>query len=650
MITVYIPGLPQKTYEYRRGDAQILHDDKNNAIVIDGGEADLSNKLIAYCRNKKITHVTYILTHWHIDHDAGMKAFLDVSGICVDRIYCPPPGELQGLQEEGVSGDYSRAQRRISQAKSLGKTIIYPPAGRFTDITVGEIKCRIWRRSARKADQNDREVNNTSMQTYFPDLWYLSGGDMIDKQDFLRTKPGPAVVMKGYHHGNGDGADDLRTLKSWGVKLYWYNDWEPKGKAMGSTSFSRWGAGKAVGIIDTVLRTDSDIVMTAGNKRLKVQKGSQTWTFDIPYAGTGVAGWGKGPNGKWYQHADGTYAVGWEQVEGLWYYFGDNGIVQYGWHYDEGLKAWYYLDPTSGVMQKDKAINVNGQWFYLDGYGRMLTGWHDPGDGYKRYLDPTDGNMYVNCELTLDGKTWVFDGYGRASEKAAEASQKPRIIPNEGFKGYNVSRRSEAIQYIVLHYTGAEGTAAQNVQYFNAADRQASADFFVGHAGEICQYNPDILKLYSWHCGGGRQSSAGGSFYGKCTNKNSIGVEMCTRRINGNWTFSELTLDAAAQLVRWLMAEYSVPADRVIRHWDVTGKNCPGVAGWTDPAAEWNKWKARLGAPQAPESDAKPYRVRKSAKDVKSQLGAFNSLENAKALAQKNTGYHVYDANGKEII
>ena len=35
MITIYIPGLALKSYEYRRGDAQIIHDDKGNAIVID---------------------------------------------------------------------------------------------------------------------------------------------------------------------------------------------------------------------------------------------------------------------------------------------------------------------------------------------------------------------------------------------------------------------------------------------------------------------------------------------------------------------------------------------------------------------------------------------------------------------------------------
>lgn len=45
------------------------------------------------------------------------------------------------------------------------------------------------------------------------------------------------------------------------------------------------------------------------------------------------------------------------------------------------------------------------------------------------------------------------------------------------------------------------------------------------------------------------------------------------------------------------------------------------------------------------------YRVRKSADDSKSQLGAFSSLENAKkeADAHKDEGYKVYDMNGKLI-
>ena len=45
----------------------------------------------------------------------------------------------------------------------------------------------------------------------------------------------------------------------------------------------------------------------------------------------------------------------------------------------------------------------------------------------------------------------------------------------------------------------------------------------------------------------------------------------------------------------------------------------------------------------------KYYRVRKSWDDAKSQLGAYTVLANAKAMADKNPGYEVYDWNGKQV-
>lgn len=45
----------------------------------------------------------------------------------------------------------------------------------------------------------------------------------------------------------------------------------------------------------------------------------------------------------------------------------------------------------------------------------------------------------------------------------------------------------------------------------------------------------------------------------------------------------------------------------------------------------------------------KYYRVRKSWEDAKSQLGAYTILANAKAMADKNAGYEVYDWNGKQV-
>lgn len=43
------------------------------------------------------------------------------------------------------------------------------------------------------------------------------------------------------------------------------------------------------------------------------------------------------------------------------------------------------------------------------------------------------------------------------------------------------------------------------------------------------------------------------------------------------------------------------------------------------------------------------YRVRKSWADKKSQLGAYRSLENAKKMADKNSGYYVFDENGNTV-
>lgn len=45
----------------------------------------------------------------------------------------------------------------------------------------------------------------------------------------------------------------------------------------------------------------------------------------------------------------------------------------------------------------------------------------------------------------------------------------------------------------------------------------------------------------------------------------------------------------------------------------------------------------------------KYYRVRKSWEDAASQLGAYTVLENAKAMADKHSGYEVYDWNGKQV-
>ena len=61
-------------------------------------------------------------------------------------------------------------------------------------------------------------------------------------------------------------------------------------------------------------------------------------------------------------------------------------------------------------------------------------------------------------------------------------------------------------------------------------------------------------------------------------------------------------------------------------------------------------WKAIQAALSTTISSDEIYRVRKSWLDVKSQIGAYKNLNNAKAAVDKlNSGYHVYNSKGTEV-
>ncbi len=150
--------------------------------------------------------------------------------------------------------------------------------------------------------------------------------------------------------------------------------------------------------------------------------------------------------------------------------------------------------------------------------------------------------------------------------------------------------RTQAITYLVVHYVGATGSARGNAIYFHthhAASLNSSAHFFVGHADEgAAVYQSVPLSDTAWHVG------AKHYVHPACRNANSIGVELCCHKdAKGRWYFDPGTVTAAQALCRELMAKYRIPRERVLRHYDVTGKDCPApfVA---DPAA----WQAFLAA------------------------------------------------------
>jgi len=144
---------------------------------------------------------------------------------------------------------------------------------------------------------------------------------------------------------------------------------------------------------------------------------------------------------------------------------------------------------------------------------------------------------------------------------------------------------TRTIKYIVIHYTGNDGdTAFANCKYFKGANRNASAHYFVDEH-EVWRSVPDGDK--AWHCGGDTY------YHPYCRNTNALGIELCSRKDkNGNYYFKPETVALAVELTREKMAQYGIPPENVVRHYDVTHKVCP--APFVNNEAAWQAFKAAL--------------------------------------------------------
>lgn len=120
----------------------------------------------------------------------------------------------------------------------------------------------------------------------------------------------------------------------------------------------------------------------------------------------------------------------------------------------------------------------------------------------------------------------------------------------------------EAVNGIVIHYTGNPGTTAQqNRDYFaglaQTEETYASSNFVIGLEGEALQCVPSDEVAYA--------SSQ--------RNVDTLSIEVCHPDETG--AFTPESYDTLLRLTQWLADYYGLRRDQILRHYDVTGKECP---------------------------------------------------------------------------
>ena len=180
------------------------------------------------------------------------------------------------------------------------------------------------------------------------------------------------------------------------------------------------------------------------------------------------------------------------------------------------------------------------------------------------------------------------------------------------------------IKYIVIHYFGGLATAENLAKYWARTYAGASAHYAVGHSGEIFQIVED--DDVAWHCGAKSYKHA------ECRNSNSIGIEMAVKKkstatmsaSDKDWYFTDETVKATIELTKMLMKKYNVPANRVIRHYDVTGKICPNPYVFDTFEATWQKFKAAIAEEEnKDQSNTKYTPICGSSKATAEQIAAY---------------------------
>lgn len=219
--------------------------------------------------------------------------------------------------------------------------------------------------------------------------------------------------------------------------------------------------------------------------------------------------------------------------------------------------------------------------------------------------------------LVVDGivgdKTWAALG-------VKEETNSKCVDPSVIYAPLNccVSKSpNRTIKYLAIHYTAGGSSAPGRAKGMKSSwekSHRASADFGVDDR-DMVQFNPDPKNYYCWAVGDKKAAGV------KCTdgrNSNTISIEICSNLKKGTsaskpnhsgWYYTDEALNNGIRLAKILMKKFNITVERVVRHYDISGKLCPGIIGYNDGriynedgtktdkfnnSDKWREFKSRL--------------------------------------------------------
>lgn len=159
--------------------------------------------------------------------------------------------------------------------------------------------------------------------------------------------------------------------------------------------------------------------------------------------------------------------------------------------------------------------------------------------------------------------SWLTNDYFELDSDAIDACRPDIDVQLLTVNPYSrPGTETKKIRGLVIHYTANPGASAMgNRNYFEGLKdshaTEASSNFIIGLEGEIVQCVPTWEVAYA----------------SNDRNMDTVSIECCHPDESGK--FTKKTYRSMVYLSAWLCMKFDLDEDDIIRHYDVTGKNCP---------------------------------------------------------------------------